>query len=137
MGVINHKHFKSSKIFYFFCDNILEESLVVAGSNMSDRIWDGRVWFYKEPQNFERSKYFATMHTESGINCISYLNQFDKFVVGEDTGKISIIELMFDTDSYETDLRCIGYGCLHDDGVIAVATFPNDLRIVSGGLDSW
>jgi methylosome protein 50 len=104
---------------------------------MVDRYWNGTIWVYNEISNFDRNQYIAATRTESGVCVGTYLGKYDKFVIGEDSGLIQVFEIAMKSHDQETDLKCMGYTCQHDDSLTSMSTFNNGNHIVTGGMDSW
>ncbi|XP_058791274.1 methylosome protein WDR77-like [Phymastichus coffea] len=113
-----------------------DDSLVLGASNMVDRYWNGSVWFYNGLTNFDRNKYTAARKTESGVCVAAYLDKYDKFIVGEESGLLSVFELITKPETQLQELQCMGFSCQHDDSLTSVSTFKDNVHIVTGGMDA-
>ncbi|XP_001599571.4 methylosome protein 50 [Nasonia vitripennis] len=113
-----------------------DDSLVIGASNMVDRYWNGTVWFYGDPSNFEKNQYTAAIRTETGVRAAAYLGKHDKFIIGEDSGLLQVFEVVLKPDTQIQELQCMGYACQHDDSLTSISTFNDDMHIVSAGMDS-
>lgn len=103
---------------------------------MVDRYWNGTIWFYNDLTNFDGTKYSAAIRTESGVHVAAYLEKYDKFITGEDSGLLQVFELNCKTESKTQEIRCVGYMCQHDDTLTCISTFSNKNNIVTSGMDA-
>ena len=106
---------------------------------MVDRNWNGTLWYYNDVKNFNKENSIAAMRSESGISDAAYLGKHDKFIIGEDSGTIQIIELLdVKKDEYQQKtLQSLHYACQHDDSLMTLSVFENNTHLVSGGMDCW
>ena len=114
-----------------------DDSLILGASNMVDRYWNGTIWLYTDLANFDRNHYAAAVRTESGVHVATYLDKYEKFVIGEDTGLLQVFELSLNSETQLYELQCIGYSCQHDDSLTSISTFSNNKHIVTAGMDTW
>lgn len=108
---------------------------------MIDRNWNGTFWYFKKLENFDKNNAYGALRTESGIADAAYLGQHDKCIIGEDSGTIQIIQLIDeereDSASSLKTFKSLSYSCQHDDCLISLSVFENNVRFVSGGMDCW
>ncbi|OAD58533.1 Methylosome protein 50 [Eufriesea mexicana] len=110
-----------------------EKSVLLGGSNLTDRYWNGSVWYYNDITNFDRDKAALVAKTESGV-CDAVFLQSDKFVIGEDSGTLQVFDLSTQPiDSNE--LQSTGYAALHDSSLLTLSVFVDKEHVVSGGMD--
>ncbi|XP_026671978.1 methylosome protein 50-like [Ceratina calcarata] len=110
-----------------------ENSAILGGSNMTDRYWSGTVWYYNSIADFDRNKAYLATKTESGV-CDAVFLESDKFVIGEDSGALQVLQLTKSSDDSQ-ELQCAGYTCLHDDSLLSLSAFEDKCHVVSGGMD--
>lgn len=104
---------------------------------MVDRYWSGSIWFYNEINDFDRHRYTSARKTESGVRAAAYLDKYDKLVIGEDSGNVSVFESTLKPESQVQELLCMGFSCQHDDSLTSLSTFSDNVHVVTGGMDSW
>ncbi|KOC67425.1 Methylosome protein 50 [Habropoda laboriosa] len=110
-----------------------EKSAILGGSNMTDRYWSGTIWYYNDISDFDREKAFVAKKTESGVCAAVYLES-DKFIIGEDTGALTIFDISTEPDGVK-ELQCAAYACLHDSSLLTLSAFADKKKVVSGGMD--
>ncbi|XP_006565157.2 methylosome protein 50 isoform X2 [Apis mellifera] len=110
-----------------------EKSAILGGNNLTDRYWNGIVWYYNDIADFDRDKALFAIKTESCV-CDAVFLQSDKFVIGEDSGALQIFDLSKMPNDSEK-LQCAGYATLHDSSLLTLSAFTDKEHIVSGGMD--
>lgn len=111
-----------------------EKSAILGGTNMTDRYWNGTVWYYNNISDFAREKAFVDTKTESGVCDGVHLEQ-DKFVISEDSGVIQVYGLVETDEPQVHELQSLGYACQHDSSPLTLAVFQDNVHVVSGGMD--
>ncbi|XP_046435347.1 methylosome protein 50 [Neodiprion fabricii] len=108
---------------------------ILGASNMTDRYWNGTVWYYKDHTDFNRDKATTAMKTESGVCDGACLSGTNKFVICEDSGVLQILSINEMADTHNYELQCLGYSFEHDDAITSVSAFDTNTRLVTGGMD--
>ncbi|XP_076287392.1 methylosome protein WDR77 [Lasioglossum baleicum] len=111
-----------------------EKSAILGGTNMTDRYWNGTVWYYNDISDFTREKAFIATKTESGVCDGAHLEQ-DKFIISEDSGVLQVYGLVEAADTQLQELQSLGYTCQHDSSPLTLSVFQDNVHVVSGGMD--
>ncbi|XP_003396893.1 methylosome protein 50 [Bombus terrestris] len=123
---LSYKHLQFINIYN-------EKSAILGASNLTDRYWNGAVWYYNDIKDFDRDKAFRYAKTESGV-CDGVFLQHDKFVIGQDSGTLQVFDLSTKSDDSK-ELKCAGYATLHDSCLLTLSAFADKGHVVSGGMD--
>ncbi|XP_060832024.1 methylosome protein WDR77-like [Bombus pascuorum] len=123
---VSNKHLQFINIYN-------EKSAILGASNLTDRYWNGAVWYYNDIKEFDRDKAFLHAKTESGV-CDGIFLQHDKFVIGQDSGTLQVFDVSTKSDDSK-ELQSAGYATLHDDCLLTLSAFADKCHVVSGGMD--
>ncbi|XP_059478034.1 methylosome protein WDR77-like [Neocloeon triangulifer] len=125
---------------HFDCVRIAEDgTTLVCSSNLNGRLWKGSVVVYKTPDNAvegDVAKAVAGTVTSAGIADGVFLAPGEFFVVGEDSGAVTLLRLMrpMGGPSPPTILH-LGSSYTHNDSVTSIATLPDKKKIVTSSYD--
>ncbi|XP_043463499.1 methylosome protein 50-like [Leptopilina heterotoma] len=128
-------HDKQLQVIKVFQD----KSVIIGASNMTDRTWSGTFLYFNQLENFDKNNAYGAIRADSGIADAAFLGQHDKCIIGEDSGMIQIVKLIDEKNveggSMLKSFSPLSYSCEHDDCLITLSVFDNNVTVVSAGMD--
>ncbi|XP_063979314.1 methylosome protein WDR77-like [Diachasmimorpha longicaudata] len=111
-----------------------DEKAILGGANLTDRYWNGTVWYFDETEVLDRNNSFTATRTTSTVSDAAFL-EGHTFILAEDGGVIQILNVVEPPESWVVGLQSMGHTCQHDDSVTSLSVFDNKSHFVSGGVD--
>ncbi|XP_015117051.1 methylosome protein 50 [Diachasma alloeum] len=111
-----------------------DEKAILGGGNLTDRYWNGTVWYFDETEVLDRNKSFTATRTSSTVSDAAFI-EGDKFILAEDGGIVQMLNVVKPPETWTVGLQSIGHTCQHDDSVTSLAVFESKSHFVSGGMD--
>lgn len=110
---------------------MLDGTLAIASSSMTDRIWNGSLWTFKDASTAPDPEYSnGRACTEAGINDVEWLDS-SRMVVALDDGSVEIWAQTGNLPGLENLVSFTE----HDDIVSSVSVDCAKKRIISGSRD--
>lgn len=104
---------------------------LVGGSNMTNRYWCGRVWFFNNTSTFNRNCFHATANTV----CDAAFLTSNIFLLAEDGGGLQTLSVNKNNESWTSCFVSTAYACHHYDSVTSIAVFESNKKFLTCSKD--
>lgn len=118
-----------------FIDFSKEGHLLLGSSNLVGKIWSGSVWFFDSGDVTPLEQESLSGHgCDSCVSAGKFLDTWDKIIIGEDSGKVTICSIAkFEDDS--THFLPQHGETQHDGCITSIAVLKDKMYSVSAGSD--
>lgn len=109
--------------------------LLLSSSNLVTRNWTGSVWLFKTADVHPKKEECISGHgCESAVSCGKFLDSWEKILVGEDTGKLSLLKV---NEYDDGSVHFVPYlsATHHDACINSLCINNNNLSTVTAGAD--